>query len=1334
MPRESGFKPFPFLFISKGLHAREAVDRLPDGAYLNMEGILEREENALSSRFGSIIVNREPDTPPYGHSPANYLFPSAPVVLSRLRSLNGSTYRYAALADGSLWRRATDTQGEFEEILPAAGSPPIGGLSGQPFTTQVLTCFNSSIPYLFLCDSQFPVKDNGTGTPTRIGIWPPSMPAITRPYAPRFLLLDAFTDPSSGYSTSGVSLGTATVFASIPGTSGIPLLDGDYWQFNDDTDSYGAIPDGMLVTSQALAPSTPNSGTATATASIMTPLSPNDIGWEFVSVWRTHPSGSPAYTSPIVGSAYNFSIPSSAVVTGIEVTYAMWAQSATFDTCDTVQLYLGNVPIGDPKSPGTPIPSGNWSQSFFVTVGSSIDDWGLGGALIPELINSNSLGVNVQATFSGVREFISPPVITVYYTYSSSGLGTLRLKFNTQIVDNSYDIVSPDGVYTDTDTFEANGFDMTIPASATGYIGKGMTASSPPGPVDLSNYNPADLIVLVLAVDSPSNVQEIRVMFDVANSDYGASYYAKSAIPVSYQGYLDGATVSPTAAVNTEYYNLITGAINTRQQGQPTTLPSSDPALHGLQPLQLTSGLGSWSVVYLQKGDFLPVGNAGAPGADWTNITGWRIQVTTNSGGSSLIKLNGLYIQGDPQPIGSPPVPMTGAGTNAGPSSYAGVGYDLRYIYWNANTGTPSNPSPRQFFPVTKSNPGGVSTLVVLRQAIDVIGQYSDDPQTTHIRIFVRGGLYGDYWRYADQIPNVTGTAHFRYKYIMPDTVLSQGDLLGLANDVPVTSTLQNPISTTLSAALSPGIPATATGSLLTVTVTDPNVVFVGHQIVNIGTPSNLEQTTVVTGGTGAFTAWVQLTHAWGEPVEAYSIPGQPCTLSAWAYDTRWLAGDPNNPHYLYYCPKGYPENCPPQNYIPVGSPSSPIVAIVNQRGTLFVGTLGDTWYQVFPGTPPYAQTTASKHGPVASLGWCLDENQILYEAQDGIRTFRGVDGPYLSLPIEWLWRNNSMTPVPLIDTTQLSSVLAALWNTDVWFSYLGQDGLRHRLIWSNVYKRWRCDNVQVCAMNLEADTNLLTYAKPMTIDGVSGWAVCYDTFDRDYDDGGWVGGELVQLPVPVSAQTPYLDQGAPNNPKQYSVLTIDANPNGQTLTPFLLFDDNNGTVLPAALDPASFTGAVRAKFQFKINADLGQQAYRCSLGVSGSVLAAPVLYQANVYADVLADLRAGFDSYWQRFGTDGSKFAKQVFADYTSLAGLTLSLYADGSDTAYYSVTLPANPNRTQVPMRVRLPAQLFRLLRVTVAGASGSQFQIWSLRVEWKPAIGAGAKGYAEAEMVVV
>lgn len=1456
MGKETTYRSFPFVFKSRGLMARPATDRPPDEAlFQNMNGCLEREEEAISTRYGSTILNRDPDGTPNGQ---NFPLPNQPVTLARMLSINGASYRYATDKTGQLWRITGSSQGQYSSIL--------SGLSGRPCTALVNNFQGAAQPFLIVYDSSAIVKDNGTGTPTQNGIFAPTQPVIATQYAPEILIIQAFVTPS-GITPTNMTHVTDSLTA-ITATGGTPILSGDYFQYTDSSKSYNATPDGMLATSNTLAD------------------------------------------------------------------------------------------------------------------------------------------------------------------------GQFRLKFHTFPVNNTYDIVALNNQYAAGDTFNFNFVQYSIAASTTGYI-------QATNALDLSNYQDDDLIAIVLKVSNPECVQEIRVEFDVAGSDYSSAYYYKSLIPVSYQGNLSlPQTNDPTSAMVDAVFDSAMGITNWSQQVGDSIgdYPVVQPGLRSTQPSQISSGEGSWSVIYVPKGQFQPVGNAGQSGADWSVVGSWRVQVTTNSQGSTDISFNGLYIQGSPT--------SNGIGTNAGASSYGGVGYDFRTTYYDATTQTESNGCPENYFSITPTNPGGQSLLIILRQAVDLQLQYSANPSTTHVRVYARGGVFGNNWYQADQVPNITGTGVFHYTYILPDSALSQGDILSLTNDVPVTSTLPSPIATTLIDILTPLPANTNTPTLLTVYVADTTAVFVPNQIVDIGTPQNLEQVYVVTGGTGQFTAYIQLPHggqdsvttngvgtglndgtgtwttpqfittpdgsfatvqvigalsmtvsspgyllgrncgfsqpaletiqgiqvdvlgfvsgvrsaptvgvstglnAWtnvafayddnfttfahgsdtpgintattatwsgfpaapagvasivlnvnltaanasgtpgsftteyslnngstwivfpgvptgfgaaqttygvnlvpsqdmtkvqvratvrwsagsivqmdmyeiwadiatagssgsaqfavqlqkagssvgvvktincpladsyvslggptdlwgttwttadvndpnfgtalqaqinnyaallqfnvdfirvtvygtgaqiGEPINVYSTPGVPLNLAAIAYGQTYMAGDKNNPHYLYYSPVGLPQYCPPQNYIPIGTPTDPITAVINFRGILFVRTYS-TWYQVSPGSPPTYQSTGSKHGSPANFDWCLTEKAIWFQGFDGIRTFVGADGEYKSLIIEWLYRDNDLAQVELVDLSQLASVVSAFKNNTATFSYIGQDGLRHRIRWNENYKRWRNDDVQAVCMLTELDTNKLLMAVPYP--DQSGWAIISEDITKDYDDGGWAsdGSGLVQVPIAMELQLPYIDFNAINQQKQINCLTIDAQLNGSTMDVQLLFDDDNGTVPP--IDLGTITGTIRQKFQFVVNDGEGQQAYKVSPVLSANVTTAPVIYQADIEAAVLASQTNSYDSYWKLLGDVQSKLVKEFYVDYTTSDGnsILVEVFADGNTVPYYTIVLPSNAARAEVPTRKRLPAIKLRQFRMVMTSmVSSGSFQIWSpIALAHKPVI--GGKGYMNTDL---
>ena len=585
-------------------------------------------------------------------------------------------------------------------------------------------------------------------------------------------------------------------------------------------------------------------------------------------------------------------------------------------------------------------------------------------------------------------------------SFGVSSASFLVMKFGTSQDTTSFNISEVSGsTYLSSDSFAFTYLSGTVATNSVGSIGTTFLLGN------FSAMTPDDLFVLVMSVSSPAAVQEVRLQLDVNSSGFTTSYYYKSITPATFQsGVSSPQSTSPAQAVTNEVSGRAGGVVNQNTTGisnlpisvqkeiavQP--LPTGDPNVPRLQPVTMTTGSSSWSVIYIRKGDFIPVGNAGAPGLDWSNITSWQIQVITNTTGSTTVGLNALYTQ-----------------SGYGPSSYGGVGYDYRYTYFDATTNTESNPSSLQYFPVTTVNPAGVSTLIVLRQAIQVSGQYSSNPRVTHVRIYRRGGvLPGPQWLLVDKITNTTGTGTFNYKDIYSDAQIAESSQLNLANDPPVTSTLRNPIVTTLNGALNPSAPFTP----ITVMVNAVGAVFLVGQVVNIGNASDLEQVIVSSGGVGTFTACVQLSHANGEPVQVFAQPAIPANLCALAYNQVWLAGDPNNPHLLYFSNPGFPENFPPQNYIPVSNPSDPIMAVINFRGTLFVATK-TTWYQIYPSNPPVAQPTGSKHGLAASFGWTQTESAVWFIAFDGIREFNGTDGVYRSALIEWLFQNQPTSPKP---------------------------------------------------------------------------------------------------------------------------------------------------------------------------------------------------------------------------------------------------------------------------------------------------------------------------------
>ncbi len=884
-----------------------------------------------------------------------------------------------------------------------------------------------------------------------------------------------------------------------------------------------------------------------------------------------------------------------------------------------------------------------------------------GNLIVPDFVSTSGYGVNA----------VFPPSLVSVWAMPASGTAP----------------VSP---------LEFTGWQGTVATSSTASL------SGTVSPEGIPNNSLLDgtEIVFVYAVDQPENVQEINIMLDVNNSGYTDSYFYKSITPNPYQTGVPSGVGATSASGLINANQNIANSLSARAGGTASLvlagtanqniLPSDYPALQQLQPLSTSSGESAYISTRVKLADFLPVGTAnalgpqGQQGQAWNNITGWQIQVVTNANGPVTLTAIGLFYR-----------------TGPNPDSYAGTAYDWRHTFYNQNTGTESNAGMMQLNPYQPTIPG---TIMPTNQPCLVTGNYSPDPQTTHIRLYRRGGTLTSGWTRVSQFPNITGTGTWTYEDNFTDNSINGNILLSLDNDAPVTSTLQVPIHTTTTTVLSPSPTPQA------VPVADATAVFVPNQIVTLDENQDLEQVVVITGGTGTFTGVVQLEHAIGAQVRAYSVPQLPVDICAYAYGQMWLSGDKNNPHYLYYAKAGMPENFPPQNYIEIGTPSDPIVGVIPFRGALFVATQ-QTWYQVYPGNPPSYTPTGSKHGLQARLGYTVTESQIWYVAIDGIRIFTGADGPYASLIIEWLFENvpQSFTPIPIMDMTRIGEVQMAYWNNLVYIQYPIAGGGYSRLVYDNLYKRWRNDSVNCMSLFYEPDTNFLLYGT------ASGLVVQDRTVDNDYGNA-----------IDWDTQTAYIDMGFPDNFKNFNVVTLDIDTGGQDVTAILHFDED--FYPPITL--ATVNTVQRQKVQLNVNGGAGFTAYRVSLELHASVMSVVTVYQADILHVVLTKTRQSFDTYWIKLGTDESKLIKQGYFEYTATQPITIGLYAEGSEIPYYTFTLPVdsttNPGGRKA-VRIRFIAKKVRVFRVIAT--SVGDFELWpDTKVEAKPVqIGKGYTSFS-------
>jgi hypothetical protein len=208
-----------------------------------------------------------------------------------------------------------------------------------------------------------------------------------------------------------------------------------------------------------------------------------------------------------------------------------------------------------------------------------------------------------------------------------------------------------------------------------------------------------------------------------------------------------------------------------------------------------------------------------------------------------------------------------------------------------------------------------------------------------------------------------------------------------------------------------------------------------------------------------------------------------------------------------------------------------------------------------------------------------------------------------------------------------------------------------------------------------------------------------------------------------MNLQTAYSFQESPANQKQYQAAVIDCNTGGQTLTANLLFNDGEITV-----PLGTFSNTQRGKINFSINSGLGQQAYKCSLQITGNVVAFSYLFQAAIEALVLPRTRKTVDTYDLNCGFADSKFCKDFWAQYTATAAINVQVFYDDNPTPGWTFTMP-QAGGVRNPLRERLPAISFRVIRV-VAESTGD-FIWWPDTCLWvKPQC--ASRGYEKVLIV--
>jgi hypothetical protein len=1243
------------LFKSKGIFARQVDDLVDPQGLLNECNVEELAEGAYAQKLGSVIVN---STGVLGGEV--YPLSGKCVSLFKLGQLAGAYARYCVTADGSLWRRGALTPGAFTKISTSFSGNPcsIQSFSNTDFTSTVSAFFSDSNGFW---------KDDGTfSAPQQGGIFPPQFPVTAQSQSPTTLVvLDDYVSDTTPYTFSATSSDSIETYVNTNLSSAVKAIGIQEVTYPVST----AVADNNAI--YLFQHLTIDTGSNQETVLVLL-VTPTGFVADFT---KTHSVGAsisslslsvivPASTTATITAPFSglpigpYPIPSSETVSDNQSDYIglyMFVSDQTqiqsitlsFDCgdgsfeSDYFYKVISQGPLQELTTLATSSASGTSSVTTLLTeavLEDSLSLYGNGAGSIGELDTGKNIWTPLLFQLSDFSGAGMADYKDAVYNWSNVNGYQITIVMN----DNSSSTIKLSSLV----LFGGAGPD-TLGGVAYDYVATFLNdvdgTESNPSPI-MTNQNPPNHTNWVYPRRQP-------VLLKINTKTYGPAGQLQDGQIGYLRIYRRGGTYGDNfRRIDEIPISIEGGGIVQYTDTAPDYLIAgadmvsftNDVPVPSLLPVPVNTTLNAAIVGTLQVSPSITGSNpVGSTWVNPTNATSSSLYTSVSAPASQGIGA----LQGD---FSLPSIPLTATIT----------GIKVSFDAYTSVLG-----------------PKMTASINIPGAALPAEISLTLAPQT-----YVFGGS-GNLW--GTTITPAIVNADFTQ-------TLVGGDNLGSSAATVYVNNLVVTIYYTL-----PDIPV---GSVVTINPASMANISVRQQVL-LGNPTaqanNFETVVVLTVGVSSFTAFVQNYHAAGEQVQASIKVGQPVYGMVIAFNKAWYWGDPNNPSTLYFSTGNAPQYVGEANNIIISTPDDYITAVVPFKGNIMVSCIKSGWWMVPPDSPakqaPYP--TSCAHGCVAPFGYVATEEMIAYQAADGLRAFTGGESVYMSLQVEFLFQGVGSTPIVEADQTKLSQTVASYWNSMVFFSYIGTDGNRHRLVYHAQYKRFRNDDVDAQCLMLEADTNQLLY-------GDSNGLVHIDRQNLPYDQVS-SGGVLAAGPIAINLQTAYSFQSSPANQKQYNAIVVDCNLGGQTLTVNALFNDGAITV-----PLGTISNSTRGKINLPLLNGLGQQAYKISLQIVGNLSTFAYLYQAAVEALVLPRTRKTFDTYKINISEASSKFARDVFWIYSAGAPIIVNVFYDDNPTAGFTFVMP-QAGGFRNPLRTRLPAISFRTLRMV--GTSTEDFILW-------------------------
>ena len=248
-----------------------------------------------------------------------------------------------------------------------------------------------------------------------------------------------------------------------------------------------------------------------------------------------------------------------------------------------------------------------------------------------------------------------------------------------------------------------------------------------------------------------------------------------------------------------------------------------------------------------------------------------------------------------------------------------------------------------------------------------------------------------------------------------------------------------------------------------------------------------------------------------------------------------FLAGDPLNPHHLYWSKRFRPESWPPENYIEVGNADDPITQLAPIAGVLGIFTRATKYRVTGNTTSGFVHWEALSHrGTRSPKSVIATDKGIVFVSPDGVWVTNFINPDQkLSDKIEGIFQGDDADAnltEDVINQDALDQIAGGFWKNKYYFSYPSGTSTEcdRMAVYDFSTEEWTIFDHEISSMFTEPDTNLLIaggtdgdlYILETALND-DGADISYEAKTKEFYEGKGSGVKCLFLYLTVDAKVP---------------------------------------------------------------------------------------------------------------------------------------------------------------------------------------------------------------------